>query len=252
MKDIRSRVTGILGSRKGDSSVFQILVVITILTFFIFFPSVTFSRFRFENSADDITASAAHTASVRGAVDKETLDTIAGELYAKGYTFKGDSGTVNGDTVLGTQDGGNVIVWADTYSKEIADSGRIGGTYSGTFRSGTEDIPYQLDLREWEDRSTPNPAAEGNGSAQVTGRKFKTGYAFVLKDGKYTKQETGRMLNISIAYPVGAHTGLTNALTRLIMPSVKIPVTDTKETLPYYISSVTAVSELYQTSQIKQ
>ena len=82
-------------NKKGDSSIFQILICISILTFLLFFPIISFSYFKFQMSVDDIGLNALRTAMVRGGVDEEVMDTIVTAFETKGYSFEGN--TLNGD-----------------------------------------------------------------------------------------------------------------------------------------------------------
>ena len=75
--------------KRGDSSIFQIIICITILTFMLFFPVFTFSYYKFKNTGDAIGLDVVQAASTRGGVDEEVLALLENELIDQGYSFDG-------------------------------------------------------------------------------------------------------------------------------------------------------------------
>lgn len=78
-----------LKEKRGDSSVFQILMCIGIITFLLFFPVITFSYFKLQCTSDAAALDAIQLASVRGGVDNEVIALLVNELEDNGYSFNG-------------------------------------------------------------------------------------------------------------------------------------------------------------------
>lgn len=214
-------------NKNGDSSLFQILMCITILTFLLFFPIISFSYFKFQMSVDDIGLTAIRTATVRGGVDKEVMDAIVSNFEAKGYSFEGS--TLNGE------DAAKVIVWTNT--------NLCGNSYSFITEDGDA---YNIEIRQWPTGDTSsNPSAYYNSNL----RRYRTGYS-VYKDGDELKKvENGTEIKLRITVPISAHSKLLNALYGLVTPNANTENIFLNEGYGYSIT-YSALSELYQESQI--
>lgn len=79
----------VLKSKRGDSSVFQVIACIGIITFLLFFPVITYSYFKLQNTTDSIGMDIVQVASTRGGVDEQVIELLVEELTANGYDFNG-------------------------------------------------------------------------------------------------------------------------------------------------------------------
>lgn len=217
-------------NKNGDSSVFQIIICITIITFLLFFPIISFSYFKFQTSVDDIALTALRSATVRGGVDAAVMDAIVSEFEAKGYSFEGS--TLNGDNAA------KVIVWTNT--------NLCGNNYSFVTKEGHN---YSIQVREWpadDPTSTSNPTAYYNSSL----RRYRNGYSVYKNGGTLKTVNNGSEIKLRITVPISAHSKMINALYGLITPKNQMKQNVFLNEGYGYSVTLSALSELYQNSQV--
>ena len=220
----------ILKNKKGDSTILQVIICITILTFMLFFPIISFSYFKFQMSVDDIAITALETAIVRGGVDEEVMEIIVSEFQEKGYSFEGE--TLNGSN------GAKVIVWTNT---NLCKNG-----YTFTTAEGNS---CTIEIRPWPEgdaSSTTNPDAYYNS----TYRRYRTGYSsFKDASGNIQTINNGSEIKIRITVPISAHVSTINALYGLINKGNSNNSIFLNEGYGYSVT-LSGLSEIYQESQI--
>ena len=221
-------------NKNGDSSIFQILLCIGIITFFLMFPIISFSYFKFQNSVDDITSTAMKTAITRGGVDEQVMEIIVSEFVSKGYSFDG--------ALLNGPNSAKVIVKTNT---NLCGSGY---TFSKDGKS------YTIEVKKLEDGyDTTNPLIGGTDYSTL--RRYRTGYSSYKQNNSITTVNNGSEIRLELIVPISAHSKLLNALYALITPKNQITTLDKSSVyLPEthgYISSLINLSELYQESQIE-
>ena len=226
MNNIKSKFK----NKNGDSSIFQVIICITIITFLLFFPIITFSYFKFQTAVDDIALTALRSATVRGGVDEAVMDAIVSEFEAKGYSFEGS--TLNGPNSA------KVIVWTNT--------NLCGNSYSFTTQEGQN---YSIQIRNWP---TNDPTSSSNPSAYYnsTLRRYRTGYSVYKSGGTQTTVNNGSEIKLRITVPISAHSKMLNALYGLITPKDQMKENVFLNEGYGYSVTLSALSELYQDSQI--
>lgn len=218
-------------NKKGDSALFQILICITILTFLLFFPVVSFSYFKFQTSVDDIALTTMRTATVRGGVDEEVMKTLVEEFQAKGYSFEG--------AMLNGKNSAKIVVWTNTNLCKD-------GVYTITNDNGTT---YSITIREWP--NTPEEKAASSNPEEYFNtnlRRYRTGFTSYKEGNSIKTVENGSEIKIRITVPISAHSTTLNALYGLLSGGSKDPLFE-NEGYGYSVS-LTNLSELYQESQI--
>lgn len=220
-------------NKNGDSSIFQILLCIGILTFCLMFPIISFAYFKFQTSVDDIATRAIKVATTRGGVDEQVMEIIVSEFIEKGYSFDG--------AVLNGSNNAKVIVRTNT---NLCGNGY---TFSKNGKS------YTIEIRKMEEGyKTTNPLV--NGSDYSTYRRYRNGYSSYKQNNTLMTINNGSEIRLELIVPISAHSKMLNALYALITPKNQITTIDKgsvylDETYGYVVS-LSALSELYQESQI--
>ena len=210
----------LLNKKQGGSTLLEILLCITILTFFLFFPIICFSYFKFQSTVDDIAMTTLRVAVVRGGVDEEVMDSLVKNFEENGYSFDGSN--------LNGENSAKVIVRTNT--------NLCGGDYTFTTENGNS---YTIEIKEWSSETTLNPI---NNS---THRRYRTGNS-IYKEGGITKKETnGPEIKLELDVPISNHSQMLNSLNKLIHSTEKI-----EDTQGYKVI-LSGLSELYQESQIE-
>ena len=207
--------------KRGDSSIFQIIICITILTFMLFFPVFTFSYYKFKNTGDAIGLDVVQAASTRGGVDEEVLALLENELIDQGYSFDGN--------IIKQGDGGEELE-SNPYAVRVYTNVPLVTEYN--LKSGDGIIPvysldkldgYHSDIDLW------------NQSGPATRRDR-------------TMSEKDRVIKVVICMPVATHSKMINKLYALLSVKGTTEGQRLSETAPYVVQ-YTTISEWYDTSK---
>ena len=210
--------------KRGDSSIFQIIICITILTFMLFFPVFTFSYYKFKNTGDAIGLDVVQTASTRGGVDEEVLALLENELIDQGYSFDGN---------IIKQGDGSEELEKNPYAVRVYTNVPLVTEYN--LKSGDGIIPiysldkldgYHSDIDLWNQSIDQGPATRRD----------------------RTMSEKDRVIKVVICMPVATHSKMINKLYALLSVKGTTEGQRLSETAPYVVQ-YTTISEWYDTSK---
>lgn len=204
--------------KRGDSSIFQIIICITILTFMLFFPVFTFSYYKFKNTGDAIGLDVVQAASTRGGVDEEVLALLENELIDQGYSFDGK--------IIQQGEGTNPASEIRVYTNVPLIS-------EYNLKNGSGKIKVEP-LAECSDSSISDLELTCNDTRRDR-----------------TMSEKDRVIKIVICMPMSTHSKMINKLYTLLEVSGSTPLTEEQrlqENAPYVVQ-YTTISEWYDTSK---
>ena len=204
--------------KRGDSSIFQIIICITILTFMLFFPVFTFSYYKFKNTGDAIGLDVVQAASTRGGVDEEVLALLENELIDQGYSFDGK--------IIQQGEGTNPASEIRVYTNVPLIS-------EYNLKNGSGKIKVEP-LAECSDSSISDLELTCNDTRRDR-----------------TMSEKDRVIKIVICLPMSTHSRMINKLYTLLEVSGSTPLTEEQrlqENAPYVVQ-YTTISEWYDTSK---
>lgn len=201
--------------KRGDSSVFQIIICITIITFLLFFPVITFSYFKLQNTCDAIGLDVIQAASTRGGVDEAVMELLVAELEEQGYDFNGN--------IIQQEDGtGANSVRVYTNANLIS-----GETYELT--NGKKILVKPL---------LGNECSDGSYTCNHT-RRYRT------DTDNYSK------IKVVVVIPVSTQSKMINNLYTLLAVGNSSDIATMEENTGY-VTQYTALSELYNMSTISR